>query len=165
MQRLTPCSHHEEMPLPAALMCHFFLISSVLERAGNRQAEQHGLTLPQWLALGSIGQGGAEGITHSELGSRLMLSKAPITGIVDRLERGEYVQRVPDPKDRRVSRIVICDKGEETWQKVRQALRDQATEQVSGLTPDEQETLLGLMARLLDAVSKADPILNTASPS
>jgi len=160
MKSLTPCSQHEEMPLPASLMCHFFLISSVLERAGNRQTEQHGLTLPQWLALGSIGQGGAEGITHSDLGSRLMLSKAPITGIVDRLERGGYVQRVADPKDRRVSRIVICDKGEETWQVVRQSLRALAIEQSSCLSHEEQETLLGLMARLLDSVSKADPILH-----
>lgn len=107
---LPPCAQHEEMPLQAALMYHFFLISSVLERAANRQTEQSGLTLPQWLALGSIVRGGEEGITHSELGCRLMLSKAPITGIVDRLERGEYVQRIPDAKDRRVSRIVICEK-------------------------------------------------------
>lgn len=165
MQRLTPCCSQEEVPLQAALMYHFFLLNSVTERACNRQAEQLGLTLPQWMALGSIGQGGAEGITHSDLGSRLMLSKAPITGIVDRLERGGYVQRMPDPKDRRVSRIVICEKGEEAWQKVRQALRALAIEQCSCLSTEEQETLLGLMARLLDAVSRADPILNTASAS
>src|SRR5205085_12192673 len=99
-----PPGFHEEMIPQAALFCHIFMLNSVLERAGNRVAEGGGLTLPQWMALGCIGHCGDEGIAHSLLGSRLMLSKAPITGVVDRLERAGHVLRAPDAADRRVSR-------------------------------------------------------------
>lgn len=158
-RRLPPCAHQQEIPLPAALFYHVFLLSSVLERAGNRQTEQHGLTLPQWMALGCIGRGGIEGITHSELGSRLMLSKAPITGVVDRLERAGYVMRVPDPNDRRISRVVATEMGNQKWETVRVHLREMAAEHCGCLSEKEQHQFLALLERLLDTVARADPIL------
>ncbi|HVF09780.1 MAG TPA: MarR family transcriptional regulator [Abditibacteriaceae bacterium] len=162
MKRMAPSTERQEQILPAsALMCHICLLNSVVERAANRCLEQQDLTLPQWMALGCIGNAAAEGIKHSELGKRLMLSKAPITGIVDRLERGGYVQRVADQKDRRISRIVITAKGEATWQSVRQTLRKGATDFYGCLTDAEQQTLLSLLARVLDSAAKADPILAT----
>jgi DNA-binding MarR family transcriptional regulator len=162
MKRMSPCAEQPEQITPAAsLMCHVCLLNSVVERAANRSLEQQELTLPQWMALGCIGNAGGAGITHSELGKRLMLSKAPITGVVDRLERGGYVQRKADQKDRRISRVVITAKGEETWQNVRQALREGTSDFYACLTVQEQETLLSLLARVLDSAAKADPILAT----
>ena len=84
---MSPFSDTRDMPLTAALMCHVMLLNSVLERSANRFAEDHGLTFPQWMALGCVGHGGDEGVRHSEIGQRLMLSKAPVTGVIDRLER------------------------------------------------------------------------------
>ena len=159
MKQLTPQSAPQDILPASALFCHICLLNSVLERAGNRCIEQHELTMPQWLALGCIGHAGQEGITHSQLGQRLMLSKAPITGVVDRLERSGYVFRAVDDKDRRVSRIVITPKGEETWLRVRHDLRERATEQCASLSNEEQQTLLSLLARLLDTAASADPIL------
>jgi MarR family transcriptional regulator, 2-MHQ and catechol-resistance regulon repressor len=161
MERMQPQAAAPDPFPPAALFCHIFLLNSVLERSANRRAEQRGLTLQQWLALGCIGHGGPQGVTHSELGQRLMLSKAPITGVVDRLERAGYVQRGADARDRRVSRIVITPAGEALWQEVRQALREHAAGLCAGLSPDEQQTLLGLLTRLLNAAEGADPILGT----
>ena len=162
MKRMAPCAEHPEQITPASsLMCHVCLLNSVVERAANRSLEQQELTMPQWMALGCIGNAGPEGITHSELGKRLMLSKAPITGVVDRLERGGYVHRTADQKDRRISRVVITPRGEETWQSVRQALREGASDFYGCLTAQEQETLLSLLARVLDSAAKADPILAT----
>jgi DNA-binding MarR family transcriptional regulator len=162
MERTAPASEVEaekEMPLPPAIMCHVFLLSCVLERTANRQAEQHGLTLPQWMALGCIGNEGKAGIAHSELCHRLMLSKAPVTGIVDRLVRDGYVQRAADEKDRRVSRICIKRKGEAAWKKVRDALRDHAFSHCQSLSDGEQKVLIGLLSRLLEKVAQADPML------
>ncbi|MDQ3813652.1 MAG: MarR family transcriptional regulator [Armatimonadota bacterium] len=162
MRRMTPQSVQHEDTLPAAaVMCHIYLLDSVLERAANRVVEQHGLTMPQWMALGCIGHAGPEGIPHSELGKRLMLSKAPITGIVDRLERGGYVQRMADKTDRRVSRIVMTAKGEETWRRVRQTLREDAPHYCQDLSAEEIDTLLSLLARVLNRAAQADPILPT----
>lgn len=159
MKRMNPRCQDSEIIPPAALFFHIFMLNSVLERAANRVTEQYGLTMPQWMALGCVANGGDEGVMHSQLGHRLMLSKAPITGLVDRLERGDYVRRVMDDKDRRVSRIVITPKGEETWRAVRGELRAHATERCACLSGEELQTMLGLLGRLLESAADADPIL------
>jgi MarR family 2-MHQ and catechol resistance regulon transcriptional repressor len=159
MEQCKSQSDPEDMLPASAIFYHIYLLNSVLERAGNRIAERHELTMPQWMALGCIAKAGQEGITHSQLGQRLMLSKAPITGVVDRLERDGYVFRAVDNKDRRVSRITITSKGEQAWHRVREELRNTASDYCSHLSPGEQQTLLSLLARLLDAAASADPLL------
>lgn len=161
MRRMAPTSVQNEQILPpSAIVCHIMLLNSVLERRANRFVEEHGLTLPQWMALGCIGHCGKDGIRHSELGNRLMLSKAPITGVVDRLERGGYVQRVADETDRRASRIVITPEGETAWKRVRQTLRDRSSELCSQISQQEQAMLLNILSRLLENVANEDPILS-----
>jgi MarR family 2-MHQ and catechol resistance regulon transcriptional repressor len=161
MKRMAPESvQSEEILPPSAIMCHIMLLHSVLERRANRVMEEHGLTVPQWMALGCIGHCGEKGIRHSELGNRLMLSKAPVTGVVDRLERAGYVRREADSTDRRVSRVVILPQGEVAWKRVRQTLREGSFDVCSSLNDAEQRQLLSLMARLLENVASEDPILS-----
>jgi DNA-binding MarR family transcriptional regulator len=162
LERVTPAGEKgalEEAPLPPMIMCHVFLLSCVMERTANRVAENHGLTLSQWKALGCIGNGGENGIAHSELCNRLMLSKAPVTGIVDRLERDGYVRRTANPKDRRMTCICIKAKGEAAWRRVRDDLRTHAMEHCTGFSEAEQSTFVDLLSRLLDAVARIDQTL------
>jgi DNA-binding MarR family transcriptional regulator len=161
MKRMAPESvQTEEILPPSAIMCHIMLLHSVLERRANRVMEEHGLTVPQWMALGCIGHCGEKGIRHSELGNRLMLSKAPVTGVVDRLERAGYVRREADSTDRRVSRVVILPEGEVAWKRVRQTLREGSFDVCSSLNDAEQRQMLSLMARLLENMAREDPILS-----
>jgi DNA-binding MarR family transcriptional regulator len=160
MERMAPQSvQQDEVLLSSAVLCHIMILNSVLERTANRYAEEHGLTFPQWMAIGCIGHAGPEGITHSELGQKLMLSKAPITGLVDRLERGGFVNRVADTLDRRVSRVVMTEKGESVWREVRQSLRENSQELCACFSTEEQELLVSLLSRLLNTVASADPTL------
>lgn len=161
MQRTAPADlQEEEPPLSASVMCHIFLLSCIMERSANREAERLHLTIPQWMALGCIGNEGKSGITHSDLCQRMMLSKAPVTGIVDRLVRDGYARRVADTKDRRVSRIVIKPKGETAWQRVRDALRVHANAHCATFSQEEQQSLIALLARLMENVARTDPLLS-----
>ena len=158
--RMLPCSHENcDMPPQSALLAHVCLLNSVLERAGDRQAAQHGLTMAQWFALGCVGHVGEEGVTHSELGQRLMLSKAPITGVVDRLERGGFVVREADAHDRRVSRVKITPKGAQTWEEVRLSLRELSSEICQDIGDEEILAVQGVLARLLENAARTDPTL------
>lgn len=160
MQRTAPLDQQEEEPpLSASLMCHIFLLSCIMERSANREAERHHLTIPQWMALGCIGNGGKTGITHSDLCHRLMLSKSPVSGIVDRLVRDGYALRTTDGKDRRVSRIAIQPNGEIAWQRVRDAMRVHADALCENFSQHEQQTLNSLLTRLMENVARTDPLL------
>ncbi len=140
-----------------AVMCSIMVLNSVIEREGNRMLEEHNLTLPQWLALGCVASGGADGVPHSAIGSRLMLSKAPVTGVVDRLEKAGLVERHPDLHDRRVSRVVITDAGTAMWWRVEGAFALFSGELLAGfLDEGEQKQLLHLLGRMLSAFAARD---------
>lgn len=157
MKKLTPCpGMKDEMPVASSIMAHICLLNSVLERAGDRTAAQHGLTMTQWFALGCIGHAADEGLMHSELGQRLMLSKAPITGVVDRLEKGGYVMRFADGHDRRVSRIKITPKGTETWLEVRGSLRELSEDICAGFSDAQLHQSQEFLARLLENAVRTD---------
>ena len=154
---------NEELPLIGALMCSIMILNSVIERQGNRILEAHQMTLPQWLALGCVASGGDAGVPHSQIGTQLMLSKAPVTGVVDRLERAQFVVRRPDERDRRVMRVVITPRGVEEWFAVKESLRGFSEGLIGDNFSDaEQEQLVALLGRLLEAFSKSDPHLGGA---
>lgn len=162
MKRMTPPSaQREDITDASAILCHVMLLNSVLERSANRFAESCGLTFPQWMALGFVGHCGSEGIGHTELGQRLMLSKAPVTGVVDRLERHGYVVRVPDKEDRRVSRVVMTPEGESVWFEVRSRLRENSQKLCNEMSEEKKGDMLAMLSGLLTAAAAADPTLNS----
>ena len=71
------CDKSETSALGPGIYCSIMVLNSVMERAGNRKLEEHNLTIPQWLGLGAVLHCGADGISHGQLGQRMMLSKAP----------------------------------------------------------------------------------------
>jgi len=62
----------------------------------------------------------AEGSRLSELAERAQLTKQSMSYLVDYLERRGYLERRPDPTDRRAALIVLTERG---WDEVRAALR------------------------------------------
>ena len=97
--------------LDERLVLDVFRASSLLAKAGNRLAGSQGLTQQQWVLLAAIARGGREGLPLSQLGRSLLVTKANITGMVDRLERDGYVAREDHPRDRRVTRARLTTKG------------------------------------------------------
>ena len=53
----------------------------------------------------------AEGITHSDLAARLHVQPATITKMIQRMERAGFVERRPDQKDQRLSRVFLTQAG------------------------------------------------------
>lgn len=150
----------EEISTVGAIMCSIRMLGAISERAGNRILEEHGLTFPQWLALGCISHAGEEGIPHAQLGQQLMLSKAPVTGLMDRLERAGFVERRADAKDRRVSRAVATEEGKAIWWRLQSQLVEKGSHIcASNLSDEEQNQLLNLLGRLLHGFASHDPMM------
>jgi DNA-binding MarR family transcriptional regulator len=73
-------------------------------------AQRTGLGLSEMAALEHL-QHSHGGLTPTELGRRLSLSSGAITALVDRLERTGYVERRPNPADRRSSLVLPLPEG------------------------------------------------------
>ena len=77
---------------------------------GDRNIRSMGLTPPQFDVIAELG--GTKGMTCVELSQSTLLAKASLTGIIDRLESKNLVERRPVPDDRRATHIRLTKKGE-----------------------------------------------------
>jgi DNA-binding MarR family transcriptional regulator len=83
----------------------------LMREARQRIAERWQLTLPQFDVLAELARAEAGGFTFAELSRLLLVTSGNLTGIVDRLEQQQLVERRPDAKDRRVIRVALTEKG------------------------------------------------------
>jgi DNA-binding MarR family transcriptional regulator len=80
-----------------------------LERGLGRTLAAHGLSLSQFDVLATLRHG--EGITQQELAERLLVTKGNVVGLIDRVSAAGWVERRPDPEDRRANRLYLTDAG------------------------------------------------------
>lgn len=87
-------------------------------------------------------ESGDEGIQMTDLAREIVLSKAGLTSLVDRLETRSLVQRVPDPADRRAVRIKLTKQGEKTFRSAARIHLDGIRERVTQHLTDEEARII-----------------------
>ncbi|WP_030663925.1 MarR family winged helix-turn-helix transcriptional regulator [Streptomyces cellulosae] len=88
----------------------------------------------------------------ADLAQRLEVVPRAVTTLVDGLETGGKVRRVPDPTNRRVIRIELTDDGHKAVQQLWRARVSAAEEILDPLTTVERAVLSGLLDALVDGV-------------
>jgi DNA-binding MarR family transcriptional regulator len=82
------------------------------------------------------------------LAHRLGIDKAAITYVIDALEGDGFVERRPDPHDRRVRQVIPTEAGHALLATARVALRTVEGMLMRDLTADDQTKLRRLLARV-----------------
>lgn len=81
-----------------------------------------GVTRSQWWVLAQLGRSektlGEQGMLQTELANVLDVGKVTVGGLIDRLEAGGFVRRMPCPNDRRAKRVVVTEAGRATLRQV-----------------------------------------------
>jgi MarR family transcriptional regulator, organic hydroperoxide resistance regulator len=111
----------------------------------------HGLSIAQFDILASLGF--EEGITQQELAERLLVTKGNICGMIGRMEAEGWVERKPDPDDRRANRLFLTRRGKTLLAQAfpgQQALIKQI---MSALAPGEIQSLYQFLDRLDEAAA------------
>ncbi len=67
---------------------------------------------------------GPQGERPSDLAARLRMSKQALNHLLGQLERRGYIERRPDPDDRRARRIALTARGVEAAQTIRDAVAE-----------------------------------------
>jgi DNA-binding MarR family transcriptional regulator len=107
--RSLPILNEDPRPWEAKAGIILFRFHSRLERRVAEALGAHGLSLPQFDVLATLWHG--EGITQQELAERLLVSKGNVVGLIDRVGAAGWVERRPDPEDRRANRLYLTDAG------------------------------------------------------
>lgn len=82
----------------------------LLQGADEFLQREFGLSFPEKSLLGQLAMDEGE-VPMTELAERLMMTKAGMTKMADRLETGGLVRRTPSANDRRVTSIVLTAQG------------------------------------------------------
>lgn len=149
------------MSLPSDAGSIDFLLAQVckLHRArAHTLLERLGLYHGQPPVLFALWQ--QEGLTHSELASRLHVQPATVTKMIQRMEKAGFVETRPDPEDQRISRVYLTEAGRAIQADVRAVWRALEGETFTGFTTEELELLRGFLLRMREnllRVADANP--------
>ena len=93
--------------------CLSFLVGKAQQqvtRASRDALAPYGVTPVQYAILKVLWERG--GLNGAEICTRLVLDSATVTGLIDRMEAGGWLERRADPGgDRRMSRVYLTEKG------------------------------------------------------
>ncbi len=107
-----------------------------------------------------------DGLTHSEIAEKLAISPAAATKVIKRLEEQDYLQRRPDPRDERISRVFILPAGVQVAEEIENIFMDLDKNTFQGFSDEELQQLHGFLKRMQENLLKnfPDPIPDRKRP-
>jgi DNA-binding MarR family transcriptional regulator len=142
-----------ESPAEAALV-RLEWCTDHLRREIHLKLRTYGLTWTQYNVLRILRSDSSDGITCSELSSRLAGTDPDITRLLDRLTRQRLVQRRRDVRDRRAVLTEITDDGRQMLESIAPTLDDK----IQGLFGHMEPPRLQLLIELLDEAMRLQRI-------
>lgn len=86
-----------------------------------------------------------DGISQKDIGNRLVLDRATLSGVLDRMAAGGWVTKEQDPEDKRTLRICLTAKGRDLKPRLA-GERNQANDEIlAGLNLEEKVLLKRLL--------------------
>lgn len=131
-------------------MALFELINfhNALEDAFSLHFAQYGLSWPKFNALIHLYMAGEEGLIQTELSKKLVVSRANISSLIERLEKEDLVLRTTDPSDKRVLRVRLTKRAV-AHIKSFLPIHNQYIQQVmSTINQEEKEVLISLLKKI-----------------
>jgi len=125
----------------------------VMHRSTFELASIEGLTQPQFYAMRVIARNGA--MLMNEIGDKMLVTPANVTGIVDRLEQKRLIRRMPRLGDRRATIVELTPEGMALQEKVATRYSQFVHRALEALTTDEQQTLRNLLEKLRREMSRS----------
>ena len=120
-----------------------FLLSDaarLLRRRFQQKARGVGLTSAQWQTLAYLVRN--EGINQAGMANLLDIEPITLCRLIDRMEEGGWVERRPNPADRRARLLFMTDKSRPLLAEMRAIAQEVYEEAVAGLAPEVRSHLM-----------------------
>lgn len=110
---------------------------------------QYDLTPAQFDVIATLGN--TNGMSMGEIGEKTLITKGTLTGVIDRLEKKQLIQREVPETDRRSVIVKLTDAGETLFEQVFPAHIADLKQRFEQLEASELELLRVLLSRLRQA--------------
>jgi MarR family 2-MHQ and catechol resistance regulon transcriptional repressor len=124
-----------------------------LLRESEEVLSKEGVTRAQFQALRCVAEKGS--VPMKGISERMHVTRANITGLIDKLESKGLVKRTTHHRDRRATIIELTPDGAAVQERVSSMYRAFMQDAVKVLTEDEQRNLSGILLKLQKGMSEA----------
>ena len=135
-----------------------FLVYDVARLFGRRfdhNGRRLGLTRAQCRTLGYLARN--EGINQAGMADLLEIRPMTLVRQIDRMEEAGWIERRPDPADRRARRLFLTAKARPILGRIWDVANETRDEALALLSPAEAETLVDLLCRVHTTLSERVP--------
>lgn len=98
-----------------------------------------------------------EAPTQASLAERLLIDRSVMTYLLDDLEEDGLVRREADPRDRRVRRVCVTDRGRQVLEEARARVAEEEQQLLAGVDRPTQDLFRDAAARAAEAVQQRSP--------
>jgi DNA-binding MarR family transcriptional regulator len=148
---------------PVALLAHEALLStyytaSNLRKKAGQFLQPFGLTDVQFnlMMLLKHQSRHGEGLTQAQISSMMLVNRANITALVDRMERAGLVTRTSCPSDRRSNIIILTSSGRKLLEKIEPLYAKEVKRIMAVLVEEEQKGLIGMLEKVRANINKRE---------
>jgi len=113
----------------------------------DRRLAPLGLSRSQWLVLFHAGRA-ASPLTQTELAQRVGVEGPTLVGLLDRMEREGWIERRPDPSDRRCKVVCLTGKACDIRHRIEDAASRLREELLDGLPEQDLDRIIDILAQI-----------------
>jgi MarR family transcriptional regulator for hemolysin len=121
-------------------------IARLLRKRFDQRARALGLSRSQWQVLFYLARN--EGTNQSGLAEILEIENITLGRLIDRLEEAGWVERRPDPNDRRARLLFMTDKVAPVMERMRALAEETRNEALEGLPSGQREILIDMLTHV-----------------
>jgi len=142
--------------LPHRSLLNIYYTASCLKKKADEFFRQFGLTDVQFnvLILLALHSGPEGGLSQAQLSDMMLVNRANVTSLIDRMEKGELVVRTAAPNDRRYNIIKMTPKGKKLFDKVEPLYTRQIRQLMEVLKETEQKGLIKSLGKIRKELSQ-----------
>ena len=129
--------------------CIVFLLAKAFQKAHGNMKERlrtYDLTPPQHLVLEALWE--EEGLSAGDIGRKLILDSATVSGILDRMVEGGWITKRTDEEDNRFIRVYVSSKAKELKSSLIDERKEANEDILSSLTLEESVLLKRLLREI-----------------
>jgi MarR family transcriptional regulator, transcriptional regulator for hemolysin len=131
-------------------------VTLLIRKHFDRRAVKFGLTRAQWRATKMLYH--REGMRQTELAESLEMEPIAVGRVIDRLQAAGFVERRPDPKDRRAWRLYVTDQARGVIADMELIARGVRKDAARGIPVPELEQALGVLTRMKENLQALDGV-------
>ncbi len=120
----------------------------------QKMSKRYGLTEPQSAVMRNLFNNGP--VSSADLSRSLFVTPSNITGIVDRLEKKQFVKRIRKDGDRRVVLITLTESGKKLGKTLPDPIMEKFIAELADLELDHVQLLAMAMNQILNLIDTGE---------